>query len=78
MKQDYKRMLSDAAAQQAQVDLDQTNYDRSAMLLKSGTASQAVFDQAHYTLENDKSKLAALRSSRRCSWPSSAAIRTSS
>ena len=54
-------MVSDAAAQQAQVDLDQTNYDRAAMLLKSGTATQAVFDQAQYTLQNDKSKLAALR-----------------
>ncbi|MGO9398246.1 MAG: HlyD family secretion protein [Xanthobacteraceae bacterium] len=61
MKQDYKRMLSDVAAQQAQVDLDQTNYDRSAMLLKSATVSQAVFDQARYTLDNDKSKLAALQ-----------------
>ena len=54
-------MVSDAAAQQAQVDLDQTNYDRAAMLLKSGTATQAVYDQAQYTLQNDKSKLAALR-----------------
>jgi membrane fusion protein (multidrug efflux system) len=61
MKQDYRRMLSDAAAQQAQVDLDQVNYDRNAMLLHSATVSQAVFDQAHYTLDNDKSKLAALR-----------------
>jgi membrane fusion protein, multidrug efflux system len=61
MKQDYKRMMSDAAAQQAQVDLDQTNYDRAAMLLKSGTATQAVYDQAQYTLQNDKSRLAALR-----------------
>ena len=61
MKQDYKRMLSDVAAQQAQVDLDQTNYDRDAMLLKTATVSQAVFDQARYTLENDKSKLAALQ-----------------
>jgi membrane fusion protein, multidrug efflux system len=60
MKQDYRRMLSDAAAQQAQVDLDQTNYDRAAMLLKSGTTTQAVYDQAQYTLANDKSKLAAL------------------
>jgi membrane fusion protein (multidrug efflux system) len=31
------------------------------MLLRSATVSQAVFDQAHYTLDNDKSKLAALR-----------------
>jgi membrane fusion protein, multidrug efflux system len=61
MKQDYRRMLSDTAAQQAQVDLDQTNYDRSAMLLKTATVSQAVFDQARYTLDNDKSKLAALQ-----------------
>jgi membrane fusion protein, multidrug efflux system len=61
MKQDYKRMLSDTAAQQAQVDLDQTNYDRNAMLLKTATISQAVFDQARYTLENDKGKLAALQ-----------------
>jgi membrane fusion protein (multidrug efflux system) len=61
MKQDYKRMMSDTAAQQAQVDLDQTNYDRNAMLLKTATVSQAVFDQARYTLENDKSKLSALQ-----------------
>ncbi len=61
MKEDYKHMLSDAAAQQAQVDLDQTNYNRQTMLLHSGTASQAVFDQAQYTLLNDKSKLESLR-----------------
>ena len=61
MKQDYQRMLSDVAAQQAQVDLDQRNYDRNAMLLKTATVAQSVFDQAHYTLDNDKSKLAALR-----------------
>ncbi len=61
MKQDYGRMMSDVAAEQAQVDLDQTNYDRNAMLLKTATISQAVFDQARYTLENDKGKLAALQ-----------------
>ncbi len=60
MKQDYKRMVSDTAAQQAQVDLDQVNFDRNAMLLRSATISQAVYDQARYTLDNDKSKLAAL------------------
>ncbi len=57
MKQDYKRMLSDAAAQQAQVDLDQTNYNRAEMLLRSGTATQATYDQAKYTLQTDTSKL---------------------
>ena len=60
MKQDYKRMLSDVAAQQAQVDLDQTNYDRDVMLLRSGTVSQAIYDQAQSTLESDKSKLESL------------------
>jgi membrane fusion protein, multidrug efflux system len=61
MKQDYKRMLSDAASEQAQVDLDRTNYDRAAMLLKSGSGTQATYDQMKYTLDNDNSKLAALR-----------------
>jgi len=61
MKQDYKRMLSDVAAQQAQVGLDQTNYDRDTMLLRSGTVSQAVYDQAKSTLDSDKSKLESLR-----------------
>ena len=59
MKEDYQRMLSDVAAQQAQVDLDQKNYDRNAALLRSATVSQAAFDQTRYTLDNDKSKLAA-------------------
>jgi membrane fusion protein, multidrug efflux system len=61
MKQDYKRMVSDVAAQQAQVDLDQVNFDRNALLLRSATVSQAVYDQTRYALENDKGKLAALR-----------------
>jgi membrane fusion protein (multidrug efflux system) len=61
MKQDYQRMLSDTAAQQAQVVLDQTNYDRFAMLLRSGTASQSVYDQAKSTLDSDKNKLESLR-----------------
>ena len=43
MKQDYQHMLSDAAAQQAQVDLDQTNYNRESMLLHSGTVSAGRF-----------------------------------
>ena len=69
MKQDYQRMLSDVAAQQAQVDLDQKNYDRNATLLKTATVSQAVFDQTRYTLDNNKSKLAAFqRPCRRAPW----------
>ncbi len=61
MKQDYKRMLSDAAAMQAQVDLDQTNYNRATMLLNNNTVPQSNYDQAKATLDTDKSKLDSLR-----------------
>ena len=61
MKQDYKRMLSDVAAEQAQVVLDQTNYTRDVTLLHSGTVSQAIYDQAQSSLDTDKSKLEFLR-----------------
>lgn len=61
MKADYKRMLSDVAAQQAQVDLDQTNFKRAQMLLRTGTTTQAAFDQANYTLQSETSKLQALQ-----------------
>jgi membrane fusion protein (multidrug efflux system) len=60
MKEDYKRMLSDAAAQQAQVDLDQVNHDRYATLLRSATVSKATYDQARYALDADKNKLDSL------------------
>jgi membrane fusion protein, multidrug efflux system len=61
MKQDYKRMLSDVAAQQALVKFDQTTYDSDSMLLRTHTVAEAVFDQAEATLGNDTSKLEALR-----------------
>jgi len=61
MKQDYKRMQSDVAAEQAQVGLDQTNYNRDVMLLRSNTVSQAIYDQTQSTLESDKNKLESLR-----------------
>jgi membrane fusion protein, multidrug efflux system len=61
MKEDYRRMLSDAAAQQGQVDLDQLSYDRNASLLPSGATSKATYDQASSTLEVDKNKLKSLR-----------------
>src|SRR6202522_2817495 len=54
-------MLSDAAAEQGQVALDQATYDRNAALLPSGTTSKATYDQARYTLETDKNKLQSLR-----------------
>jgi membrane fusion protein (multidrug efflux system) len=61
MKQDYNRMLSDVAAQQAMVVLDQTNYVRDTSLLHSGTVSQSIYDQAQSTLDTDKNKLESLR-----------------
>jgi membrane fusion protein (multidrug efflux system) len=61
MTEDYKRMLSDAAAQQAQVELDQTNYDRATMLLHNNTVPQSNYDQAKATLDVDRSKLDAFR-----------------
>ncbi|MGE5512041.1 MAG: HlyD family secretion protein [Bacteroidota bacterium] len=61
MKEDYKRMLSDVAAQKAQVALDQVNFDRFAALVRSDTISRANYDQARYTLEADKSKLQSLQ-----------------
>jgi membrane fusion protein (multidrug efflux system) len=61
MKQDYRRMLSDAAAQQAQVELDQATYDRYATLVNANAISKANYDQARFTLELDKNKLESLR-----------------
>jgi membrane fusion protein, multidrug efflux system len=61
MKVDYTRMLSDVAAQQAQVGLDQVNYDRDAVLTRSDVVSKANYDQARFTLEADQDKLGSLR-----------------
>ncbi len=61
MKQDYKRMLSDVAAQESLVKFDQTTFDSDTMLLRTHTVSQAVFDQAEATLGNDRNKLESLR-----------------
>ena len=75
MKQDYKRMLSDAAAQQAQVDLDQINYDRNAMLLRSrhGVAGR-VRSGALHAATTTRASLRPCASRRRCSSPGSAAM----
>lgn len=61
MKHDYTRMLSDIAAQQAQVDLDQTTYERYASLVMSDVVSRANFDQARFALEADRNRLVSLR-----------------
>jgi membrane fusion protein, multidrug efflux system len=61
LKEDYRRMLSDAAAQQAQVDLDQKTYDRNAAIVHGGGVTKLAFDQSQFTLQADKSKLDSLR-----------------
>jgi membrane fusion protein (multidrug efflux system) len=61
MKQDYRRMLKDVAAEQAQVELDQVTYDRYAALLPTGSTTKANYDQARFTLEADENKLESLR-----------------
>jgi membrane fusion protein (multidrug efflux system) len=61
MKKDYGRMQSDVDAEQAQVDLDQVNYNRYAALVKTDAVTRANYDQARYTLQSDQSKLASLK-----------------
>ena len=61
MKQDYRRMLSDVDAQQAQVKLDQATYDRYAALVHSDAVSKQDYDQARFTLEADKDKIQSLQ-----------------
>src|ERR1700719_4411793 len=61
MKQDYTRMQQDIAAQQSQVDMDQTTFDRDTALIKTNAVAQSTYDQAHFALEGDKSKLESLR-----------------
>jgi membrane fusion protein, multidrug efflux system len=51
MKQDYQRMLSDAAAQAAQVVLAQKTFDRAEDLSKKGISSAQTYDQARSTLD---------------------------
>ena len=77
MKVDYKVTLSDVAAQQAQVALDQVTYDRDASLLPNDTVPQAVYDQARYTFNWTTASLSPCSSRRRSSSPSSTAIQTS-
>jgi len=61
MKQDYRRMLSDVASQQAKVALDQATYDRYAALVRSDSISRANYDQARFTLDADKNTVESLQ-----------------
>jgi membrane fusion protein (multidrug efflux system) len=61
MKATYKQLVSDIAAQDAQVSLDQVAFDRAAKLVQDDTESKAVYDQARFALQGDQSKLESLR-----------------
>jgi membrane fusion protein (multidrug efflux system) len=61
MKQDYKRMLDDASAQQSKVDLDQVTFDRDEAMLRTSAVSKAEYDQARLNLDADKARLESLR-----------------
>jgi membrane fusion protein, multidrug efflux system len=61
MKRDYRRMVTEAAAEQSQVALNRTRYERARRLLNSGVESRAGYDQAQFTLSTDQSKLEARR-----------------
>jgi membrane fusion protein, multidrug efflux system len=61
MKQDYKRMLSDVAAQEAKVQLDEATYNRYEPLANQNYLSKANFDQARFALKADKNQLQSLK-----------------
>jgi membrane fusion protein, multidrug efflux system len=61
MKQDYNASVSNVAAQQAQVNLAQINYDRAAGLLRTGSGTQQAYDQANSTLQTGKAQLQSLQ-----------------
>jgi membrane fusion protein (multidrug efflux system) len=60
MKDDYQQMLSDVAAQRAQVALDNVTNERNAALLTGDNVPRQTYDQSRYTLQLDQSKLTSL------------------
>ncbi len=61
MKQDYQRMLRDIDAKEAQVELDQVNFDRRAKLVERGDVSRSDYDTARLQLTSDNRALDSLR-----------------
>jgi membrane fusion protein (multidrug efflux system) len=59
LKADYLRAQQQVMAQAAQVQLDQTNYERQAILVKNNTISQQQFDETRFKLAADQASLAA-------------------
>ena len=61
LKQDYRRIEDDIAAQEAAVSQAQANFDRTATLARTDIASKASFDQTRYALAAEQKKLDSLR-----------------
>jgi membrane fusion protein (multidrug efflux system) len=61
MKRDYRRMLSDVAARQAQVESDQADLERFANLVKSGGVTRVQYDDARFKLVADKAQVESLK-----------------
>jgi membrane fusion protein (multidrug efflux system) len=61
MKDDYQDMLSNVAAQKAQVALDDVTNERNAQLLSGDNVPRQTYDQSRYTLQLDQSKLTSLQ-----------------
>ena len=60
-RKSYGELVSSAAAQEAQVELDQSTYERYDRLLASNAIAKLTYDQARFALKTDASKLTALR-----------------
>jgi membrane fusion protein (multidrug efflux system) len=59
-KRDYRRMLRDIAARQAQVESDSADLARFAALIKSGAVTRADYDQARFRLAADQASAGSL------------------
>ncbi len=70
MKEDYRRMLSNVAAQQSSVVLADQNLVRYTSLAKANAISPATLDQARQAASSARDQLAALQQTARPSSPS--------
>jgi membrane fusion protein (multidrug efflux system) len=61
MEADYQRLLRDAAAQEAAVQLAQATFDRAAQIVNSGAVTRSAYDQARYGLQQAQQQLESLR-----------------
>ena len=60
-KEDYQRMLKDVDTATALVAEDQADFNRYAALIRSGGVTRAEYDDAHFKLDADQSRLQSLQ-----------------